>query len=460
MATSTQHVMRNALGLFVGVTVPLVGYFAYTANTNAESSNRGFIADMRDQGPGELVAGAMPQVAVMGHRDGPAGTREVMIQVPGVPGPQSVFVLPDGETMIAGRVVDSRLSAYSIVPEVLAAENKDNTPGEALEKALPARSALSSSEAAISPEATEPLAEPAASKTPLTASIPVPEVLPSAGSMAAPSEPFVVPPSDGSSHEQVGANAADVQQSPAPTSEQVVGVTEVTEVTETPQVGGDEGGQPKVSDEGSQVASVTPTLEDKRDLTTHRDFQAEMQRIVREDEVLLSIKNQSDFAAQQRAYYSAVQNLPSISQGDGDKDLYVFFDPNCPICHSLYKELAADVAAGNLVVHWVPSVVFSNRPSSIISSAKLIEGIQGGVENMDRELGRVMTRDGYTDELSAGYTETNNAILQSVVFNTAMMAVARPETPLLVFLGPDGALNIERGIPAPGLLNRIQKRES
>src|SRR5690554_180795 len=117
--TSARYVARNALGLFIGVTVPLVGYFVITSPTDSDRSLRGAIASQAEQGPGELVAGTLPQVAVMGHREGPGGTREVMIQVPGVPGPQSVFILPDGETMIAGRVVDSGISAYGIVPKVL-----------------------------------------------------------------------------------------------------------------------------------------------------------------------------------------------------------------------------------------------------------------------------------------------------------------------------------------------------
>lgn len=440
MTTSTRDVIRSALGLFVGVTVPLVGYFVYSAQTVTDSG-LSHIASEQEQGPGKVVAGAMPQVAIMGHRDGPGGTREVLIQVPGIPGPQSVFVLPDGETMIAGRLVDSSVSAYGIVPDTLIAELESNDQSnsgvvkrikEATNDEPRLDSTKKTSESQTPLLAKPELPAPASTKERIDG-VPVPAV-------STPAQ-VAVPNADVIDTPVVAAQ-------PAESTQNDLAPTDIKKGSDVEPVAVE-----------SSAPLVTATLPNEGDLTTRHDFQEEMQRIVAESEVFINIKAQTSNEDQQEAYYKAVQSLTAVSQGDGEKDLYVFFDPNCPVCHNLYKELVADVVAGNIVVHWVPSVVFTNRPSSIISSAKLIEGVERGDANMERELARIMTRSGYTDEWTAGYEETNNESLSSVAFNAALMSIARPEAPLLVFRGPDGALNIEAGIPAPGLINRIKDRE-
>ncbi|WP_298139655.1 thioredoxin fold domain-containing protein [Acidiferrobacter sp.] len=55
-----------------------------------------------------------------------------------------------------------------------------------------------------------------------------------------------------------------------------------------------------------------------------------------------------------RGVWPYVRQCASIREGRGPVRLYVFFDPNCPYCHSLYDALQPAIRQRGLVVRWVP----------------------------------------------------------------------------------------------------------
>jgi hypothetical protein len=455
-STFSPAMKQTAIGLFVGAFVPIAGFFLLqqAGSNDAERSPDSSVAGVSEQAPGQLVASALPQVAVMGHQEAEGGLTEVLIQIPGIPGHQSVFVLPDSETLIAGRIVTPGGSPYGIAPT--ASVGVDSPQQAAMMKSV-------GSVPQVATPDSELMRQKLASAQDLVKQLqPIPE--------GASSPAYT---QDG----EIGSSVADDDiplppsaQSPSEDLAEVVPETEQPSIKAPSQRVAD---APVTRDEAPDSAATASSVEPADsaempaekdafsglDLTGLEDFQSALRTMVKEDPQLVAISSQTSDEGQQEAYYEAVTSMPAITQGDGNKDLYVFFDPNCPVCHSLYAELAVDVAAGNLTVHWIPAVVFANQPSSVTASALLLESIQNNEDGLATTLGRLMTRETYIDQYTANYPDTNNEYLQQAVRNTALMAIARPETPLLVFLAPDRSLSIERGIPAAGLLDRIAERE-
>lgn len=43
-----------------------------------------------------------------------------------------------------------------------------------------------------------------------------------------------------------------------------------------------------------------------------------------------------------------------VAEGSGKRALFIFFDPNCPFCHELYKKLRAFVGQDDVQFRWIP----------------------------------------------------------------------------------------------------------
>ena len=57
-------------------------------------------------------------------------------------------------------------------------------------------------------------------------------------------------------------------------------------------------------------------------------------------------------------FLSATSQLPAVSLGHGTPKLYVYFDANCPYCHSLYVSLKNQGA--HFGMHWIPVAILSS----------------------------------------------------------------------------------------------------
>ncbi|MHB8253308.1 MAG: hypothetical protein ACYDEV_06305 [Acidiferrobacter sp.] len=71
------------------------------------------------------------------------------------------------------------------------------------------------------------------------------------------------------------------------------------------------------------------------------------------------------------ALYQSLGNARSITEGQGSRTLYVFFDANCPYCHLLFSRLKRFGGPYHVTVHEI--LVGYVTPTSIGKAAALLE---------------------------------------------------------------------------------------
>ena len=54
---------------------------------------------------------------------------------------------------------------------------------------------------------------------------------------------------------------------------------------------------------------------------------------------------------------AALPEATWIADGQGRRSVYIFFDPNCPSCQLLYRNLRTFVASQDLQVRWIPVAI-------------------------------------------------------------------------------------------------------
>lgn len=395
------------------------------------------------------VVSALPSVAILGEKDGPAGTTEVFIQVPGVLNMQSVYVLDDNKTVISGVIVGPLSGAgfpgVDLSRPTGEATVDPNAPRKNTQEMINmlggVRGEGGSNSAPALPDANsrevpQPDAKRAYKESVSSANVPSPSLRDSrpddqpkqnrASSGEAPAVPVPEPTSNGSTSDSVDT---------ASTAESAK--------TKEPAV-------LKVRNDGEPMV-----FESLDSMVGSEPFGRVVRKILKADGDIDDVRTQDGPTAKQDAYFDLVRRLPSITQGDGPRDIYVMFDPNCPVCKRYYSQVSRDVLRDQVTVHWIPAIVFPDARSSISVSAALIAEVDRSGDALGM-LDRVMTEPGYTEKLDASDRVAGLVpYVESVAKNTSIMAMAKAETPLLVFRTKDGGLSVSGGIPPAGYIDVI-----
>lgn len=432
--------MLGTVGLAVGVTLPLLAYYHFVASPST-SAPAPAQKEFRPGSAVEAVLSHLPQVAVLGHKDGPSGTTEVFIQIPGVMNMQSVYVLADGKTVLSG----------FILPELEAS----GVPGGQLTYPTGEATVNVSDPRANMTELVEMLrgqsASPSEQNIASASSSPGRNGNPVKASSPADAKPVKV------QSETFRQKVAELPQPPVPTQSQTAtagaGSTDFEALNQNHSF---------VLDVAPEQQAASPTQE-RKVMPSEREFTQMIKDSMSSDPAIERVRNVSSAKSQQAAYLDLVKSLPAVSQGQGDRHLYVFFDPNCPACHSYYQQMAPDVLSGEVTIHWIPSVVLPSQKSGMAVSAHLIELIEkGDASRALSTLGQVMRTHGQADVLYGELERTNSLFFDYInvaVKNTAVMAMAVPETPLIVYESRNGELVIEKGIPPKGYLANVKKMD-
>lgn len=429
MQTTQRALIKFALT--TALSLPVMG-FAQSSTVTVEDARAAIRA----------VQSTLPSVAILGQKAGPADTTEVFIQVPGVLNMQSVYVLGDKQTVISGVVVPPIENGFP--------GSQLNLPtGQPTVDPRAPRSNLSDMNGVlgITPQANtvnEPLT--VADTSPVTRSMP-----------ASPEVVVPSPSSETASAAQTKTSNASEPTVPAPTHASAR-ASDATQPDVRASAAASDGA--KVST-ASVAGDTDPVLIESMDQVAESGaFGKIVATVIQNDADIDRVRSIAGEAAQQGAYLDLVRSLPAVVQGNADRKVYVMFDPNCPVCHRYYNEVSLEVAAGQLEVHWIPAIVFPNERSSLTASAALLAELDRADGDPSVLLRNVMTQEQYTQAIDDA-PNVNRLVpyLGDVVKNTAVMAMARAETPLVIFENKDGNLAINPGIPRPGY-TALVKRES
>lgn len=71
------------------------------------------------------------------------------------------------------------------------------------------------------------------------------------------------------------------------------------------------------------------------------------------------------------AVLAAAPKATWIADGNGRRIVYIFFDPNCPSCQTLYQNLRPFLASHALQLRWIPVAVVN--PTSAGKAAAILE---------------------------------------------------------------------------------------
>lgn len=426
-----QHTTRAPFAKLIGAV--LVSHLMLSVPAAAQEGDAGG-AEVTRSAAIKAVQGTLPSVAILGQKAGPANTVEVFIQVPGVLNMQSVYVLGDGKTVISG----------VIVPPIA-----DGFPGSAI--------TLPDGNATVDPRAPRANASDlnrvlGIGGQPQPSSKPSPDVVTNSsasGSVAVPS------PSTAITQKEASDKVASSQPSPAGTA---AGAPDADasgaagSAVPSPAVKG----VAKSSPQGADNEDIL--IESLDDVADTGAFSRLVSHALANDPDVGDLRTLAGKPEQSSAYLEVVRSLPAIVQGNSDRKVYVMFDPNCPVCHAYYDEVALEAKGGQVEIHWIPAIVFPDDRSSLTASAALLAETFNDDGRPLELLDAIMTDDAVTAEIdSAPGVDKLVPYLGMVVKSTAVMAMARAETPLIVFENTKGELAISPGIPKPGYLSLVNR---
>jgi thiol:disulfide interchange protein DsbG len=137
------------------------------------------------------------------------------------------------------------------------------------------------------------------------------------------------------------------------------------------------------------------------------------------------------------------RHLKSITVGRGEREIWIYFDPNCIFCNRLWEKMKP--YSGQITAHWIP-VGFLKKEDSLKKATGILQAknpVRALVENEDRF---------DTGSEEGGYPNPsilNVAVERSVATSTIGLGQATGElaTPTVVYRGVDGKAHSVMGMP-------------
>lgn len=152
-------------------------------------------------------------------------------------------------------------------------------------------------------------------------------------------------------------------------------------------------------------------------------------------------------AARPESEWEALADANWIVDGDAERVIYAFMDPNCPFCHRFYEDSRDWVEAGEVEIRHVMVGVL--REDSLPKSATLLaaddpaEALAGHERNFDN--GGITPADSLTAEARAR-VESNNELMSQLGIRG---------TPSVFYRTDDGEIALARGLPRDKTLEAV-----
>ena len=149
--------------------------------------------------------------------------------------------------------------------------------------------------------------------------------------------------------------------------------------------------------------------------------------------------------------WPALQATAAVTEGprtgDPHHQIWVVMDPNCAYCHQLWLDLRPYERAG-LDVHWIPvGILFHSSPAR---AAAVLAGGRKTLYAMESRFDVARERGGVPG------TKLTPELRQDLAVNLSLaMQAGIQGTPGIFYLGSDGKLHLQQGLPAPSLLPKI-----
>lgn len=142
-----------------------------------------------------------------------------------------------------------------------------------------------------------------------------------------------------------------------------------------------------------------------------------------------------------------------IVQGQGPRELYVFFDPNCGYCPMIYKNLQPLIAPYDLQLRWIPVAMLD--ATSIGKAAAILQAKdqKAALDYNEAHYNSEAHTGSISEEIPSAVTETRlraNEIL--------LNQVGIPVVPTLLFRAKTGEAMVIQGALSPVALRKVLDR--
>lgn len=142
-----------------------------------------------------------------------------------------------------------------------------------------------------------------------------------------------------------------------------------------------------------------------------------------------------------------------VAEGQGRRAVYIFFDPNCPACQMLYKNLQPFIHSHDLQLRWVPVAIVNatsaGKAAAILQAPDPAAALRRNEESYHTD----SYRGGIEEDIPTASTErklrANERLLDQLDI---------PVVPTMLFAGKDRRTVIIQGALSPVALHKVFAR--
>jgi len=165
----------------------------------------------------------------------------------------------------------------------------------------------------------------------------------------------------------------------------------------------------------------------------------------------LSTGLRAQAAESPRHLWASLKTVTGITRGQGDRALYIFFDPNCPYCHDLYMTLRPLMTPKHLRVSWIPVGILTltsyGKAAALLQAKNPTQALDLAERNFRRAGDKLRPQ------------RATVAVKRALLNNVAVLDGAEADgVPFLVYKDRRGLVHTVIGEPPQDALMRIISR--
>ncbi|MDA8256859.1 MAG: thioredoxin fold domain-containing protein [Betaproteobacteria bacterium] len=169
--------------------------------------------------------------------------------------------------------------------------------------------------------------------------------------------------------------------------------------------------------------------------------------------ILLNTTATTDAAPPSSRADSVLAGAPKatwIAEGQGRRPVYIFFDPNCPSCQLLYKNLRSFIGSHDLQLRWIPVAVVDatslGKAAAILQASDPPAALRRNEEHYDAQA----YAGGIEEDIPSAETErkvrANERLLNKLDI---------PVVPSMLFAAKNGHAVLIQGALSPLALRKV-----
>lgn len=158
-------------------------------------------------------------------------------------------------------------------------------------------------------------------------------------------------------------------------------------------------------------------------------------------------------ASRADAVVAAAAKATWVAEGQGRRLVYVFFDPNCPSCQLLYRNLRTFLSSHDLQLRWIPVAVVDatslGRAAAILEAPDPQAALRQNEENYDVQAYAGGIAEDIPSAETGSKVRANERLLNRLDI---------PVVPSMLFAAKDGRTVLIQGALSPLALRKVLAR--